>query len=172
MGMFDYVNYSCKCPVCDANVTGFQTKDCERQGLTKTLDDVNTFYAPCTVCNTWIEFKRISGAKSDFRENLMNSLPKLFTSIIGVLDENKKENADVKIQLISLLNQMNSESQIQNFIMSYHPIEDGSEPINLEMPSYTVTNKTVNRTINADNVTIDKLADILSTLIDDLQGDE
>jgi hypothetical protein len=36
------------------------------------------------------------------------------------------------------------------------------------IPAYTVTNKTVDRVINADDVTLDEVADVLATLIDDL----
>lgn len=38
------------------------------------------------------------------------------------------------------------------------------------IPSYSVTNKTVDRVINADDVTLDEVADVLSTLIDDLSA--
>lgn len=38
------------------------------------------------------------------------------------------------------------------------------------IPAYTVTNKTIDRVINADDVTLDEVADVLGTLIDDLSA--
>lgn len=38
------------------------------------------------------------------------------------------------------------------------------------IPSYSVTNKTIDRAINADDVTLDEVADVLGTLIDDLSA--
>jgi len=44
MGMFDWVNYECVCPVCHNKVDGFQS------------DEVDNFYSSCRVCGAWIEF--------------------------------------------------------------------------------------------------------------------
>lgn len=38
------------------------------------------------------------------------------------------------------------------------------------IPAYTVTNSTADRVINADDVTLDEVADVLTTLINDLQS--
>ena len=56
MGMFDYVNFECECPICGEKVIGFQTK--EGPLLLETLEplDVNNFYSNCSTCGAWIEF--------------------------------------------------------------------------------------------------------------------
>jgi hypothetical protein len=55
MGMFDWVNYSCDCPVCGELVEGFQSKDshCLLDNLNPT--DVDNFYTSCDGCGSWIE---------------------------------------------------------------------------------------------------------------------
>ena len=57
MGMFDYVNYECTCPVCHSKIGGFQSKsgDC----LLETLEpsEVTNFYSSCNKCGCWIDFK-------------------------------------------------------------------------------------------------------------------
>ena len=58
MGMFDYVNYNCECPVCGTQVTDFQSKDgdCLLERVEPT--DVSYFYASCRGCGAWISFSR------------------------------------------------------------------------------------------------------------------
>ncbi len=56
MGMFDVIDYKMKCPVCGNEVSGFQSKD---KGCTLSklkLWQVDNFYAPCDICEAWIEF--------------------------------------------------------------------------------------------------------------------
>lgn len=68
MGMFDNVNFKCKCPVCGEAVNDFQTK--EGPCLLETLEplEVDNFYALCNNCDAWIEFTFISPDK-DKRPN-------------------------------------------------------------------------------------------------------
>ena len=56
MGMFDYVNYECVCPVCHAKVDGFQSKSgsCTMGKLDPA--EVMNFYASCEKCGCWINF--------------------------------------------------------------------------------------------------------------------
>jgi len=58
MGMFDYVDFECKCPNCGAYVDGFQTKNsnCELDTLKPWI--VNNFYSSCSECGAWIEYTR------------------------------------------------------------------------------------------------------------------
>ena len=58
MGMFDYVDFECICPLCKSKVTGFQSKDgaCMLDNLK--IWDVRNFYSHCSGCWLWIEFKR------------------------------------------------------------------------------------------------------------------
>ena len=55
MGMFNYVNYECVCPVCHAKVDGFQTKDGELQLDTVEPTSVPNFYSTCGKCGCWLE---------------------------------------------------------------------------------------------------------------------
>ena len=63
MGMFDWVDYECRCDICKAKVTGFQSKDGNC-----TLDHVspftvNEFYSSCSKCGSWItigKFAKVS----------------------------------------------------------------------------------------------------------------
>lgn len=56
MGMFDYINYECQCPVCHTKVSGFQSKDgdCMMDEIEPTK--VNHFYSICKKCGCWIAF--------------------------------------------------------------------------------------------------------------------
>ena len=55
MGMFDYVDYTCKCPKCGAEVTGFQTKSGECTLSTISPEKAGYFYSSCEECDAWIE---------------------------------------------------------------------------------------------------------------------
>ena len=57
MGMFDSINYTCKCPVCGHDVTDFQSKDGECTLVTLQPEEVGYFYCGCNVCSIWIEFE-------------------------------------------------------------------------------------------------------------------
>ena len=57
MGMFDYVNYECICPVCKSKVSGFQTKDGDCVLDTLQPTSVLHFYSSCDKCGCWIDFK-------------------------------------------------------------------------------------------------------------------
>lgn len=57
MGMFDYVNYECVCPVCHSKVTGFQSKSGESDLKTVEPTNVSNFYAACKQCGCWIDYK-------------------------------------------------------------------------------------------------------------------
>lgn len=56
MGMYDNVNYECRCPNCGETVTGFQSKDgpCEL-GMIE-VSEAHNFYTDCHHCDEWIEF--------------------------------------------------------------------------------------------------------------------
>ena len=56
MGMFDYVNYECTCPVCHNKVDGFQSKrgSCEMEKIEPS--QVDNFYSSCGKCGCWIDF--------------------------------------------------------------------------------------------------------------------
>ena len=63
MGMFDYVDYECTCPVCHSKVDGFQSKDGECW-LNKVLPgEVSNFYSSCKQCGCWIEFNEQENGK-------------------------------------------------------------------------------------------------------------
>lgn len=56
MGMFDWVDFETKCPICGEKVTGFQSQDGECSFATLKVTDVRSFYSSCDACDTWIEF--------------------------------------------------------------------------------------------------------------------
>lgn len=58
VGMFDWINYECDCPVCGKKVDGFQSKDGDCQLETIEPATVNHFYTDCTGCDSWMDFKR------------------------------------------------------------------------------------------------------------------
>ena len=59
MGMFDYVDTEgpVKCPKCDADVEGFQTKSTECTMSTVHWSETSNFYSLCA-CGHWVEFTR------------------------------------------------------------------------------------------------------------------
>lgn len=63
MGMYDYIVYSCKCPVCGDIVTRFQSKDGDRMLSKLKPYKVKNFYTSCDICNTWIKFETIKKDK-------------------------------------------------------------------------------------------------------------
>lgn len=58
MGMFDWIDYECVCPICRSKVDGFQSKDgvCELEHLKP--QDVEEFYSSCKKCGSWLEFEK------------------------------------------------------------------------------------------------------------------
>ena len=63
--MFNEVNFSMTCPICEAEVNGFQTKEGNLLLDNVEPDSVNNFYSNCDNCfssgvNTWIEYSRTS----------------------------------------------------------------------------------------------------------------
>lgn len=60
MGMFDHIDFSCPCPFCEKEVSGFQSKDGPCQLETLKPWEVTNFYAGCRHCKSWIEFIRDS----------------------------------------------------------------------------------------------------------------
>lgn len=56
MGMFDYVNFETKCPVCGNILKGFQTKDAGNDLECVEFWEVDKFYDSCEICGTWVEF--------------------------------------------------------------------------------------------------------------------
>lgn len=68
MGMFDDIRYEMDCPMCGANLRGFQSKDgdCALQKLTpaELAEQADPgiaygveFYTMCDDCKTWVEVK-------------------------------------------------------------------------------------------------------------------
>ena len=60
MGMFNYVDYECECPVCGETVTGFKTHD----GLNLDMrhvapQSVYSFTANCRNCEAYLAFNRV-----------------------------------------------------------------------------------------------------------------
>jgi len=55
MGMFDYINYTTKCPSCGEELKGFQSKDGPCTLSTLEPYDVKNFYTSCSNCHTWVE---------------------------------------------------------------------------------------------------------------------
>ena len=58
MGMFDYINYECVCPVCKNKIDGFQSKDSDCVLDMLETEEVNNFYKLCDFCGVWVEFFR------------------------------------------------------------------------------------------------------------------
>ena len=56
MGMFDYVDYECVCPVCKSKVSGFQSKDGDCMMETLNPLSLHSFYTSCEQCGCWIQF--------------------------------------------------------------------------------------------------------------------
>ena len=57
MGMYDNVTYECACPVCNAQVSGFQSKDKGCRLEVFEPRQVSNFYSSCDKCGCWIEFQ-------------------------------------------------------------------------------------------------------------------
>jgi len=70
MGMFDYVNYSCKCPNCNHTMEDFQTKDMECDLIVVEIENVDNFYDFCSECDCRVEFCRID--KERFERTILN----------------------------------------------------------------------------------------------------
>lgn len=56
MGLFDYINFSTKCPNCSAIVSGFQSKDSGCMLQTLEPWTVRNFYTSCSICKTCLEY--------------------------------------------------------------------------------------------------------------------
>lgn len=56
MGIFNYVDFKCKCPKCGETVADFQTKDGDLFLDTVNYGEVHNFYSSCDKCRVWIEF--------------------------------------------------------------------------------------------------------------------
>jgi len=57
MGMFDWVNYGCKCPKCGELVDGFQSKDRDFP-MCENVDpsEVRELYSNCKKCKKFLHF--------------------------------------------------------------------------------------------------------------------
>lgn len=59
MGLFDWVEFKYKCPICGAEIGEWQSKDGECYlNVIKDFRDVNEFHDICKRCNTWLSFRR------------------------------------------------------------------------------------------------------------------
>lgn len=56
MGMFDWIDFKCECPLCGHEVVGFQSKDGPCQLDTLKPWEVRNFYSGCVECGGWVEF--------------------------------------------------------------------------------------------------------------------
>lgn len=56
MGIFDYVNFKCKCPKCGEPITDFQTKNSGCSFSMLEYYEVDNFYSNCDKCNLWVDF--------------------------------------------------------------------------------------------------------------------
>ena len=54
MGMFDYIDYECRCPNCECMLNDFQSKDgpCGLEILEPYM--VDSFYTRCKGCGFWV----------------------------------------------------------------------------------------------------------------------
>jgi hypothetical protein len=59
MGMYDYVTYKSKCPVCETDIHEFQSKDGDCLLEVIDISTVENFYTICDnpMCESWIEYK-------------------------------------------------------------------------------------------------------------------
>lgn len=73
MGMFDWVEYECECPVCGKTLNEFQSKsgDCTLSRVKP--EDVNKWYDFCNKCGAWVEFE---WQKHPSKEPIMTFEPK------------------------------------------------------------------------------------------------
>jgi hypothetical protein len=55
MGMFDYVRYSAKCPICEGLITEWQSKSGPCRMDTLEPWQVDSFHAPCSRCHAWVD---------------------------------------------------------------------------------------------------------------------
>jgi hypothetical protein len=66
MGVFDYINFECDCPICGARIKEFQSKDSDCSLDILEPEEVDNWYSLCDRCENYVEFgwKRIirSGA--------------------------------------------------------------------------------------------------------------
>ena len=89
MGMFDYVNFECVCPVCKSKVDGFQTKDgdCVLDVVEPT--EVSNFYSSCGKCGCWIDYT----AKPVKLTNFIQTVKGKHNKTVGrvILHEHTKE---------------------------------------------------------------------------------
>jgi hypothetical protein len=74
VGMFDYINYECVCPVCRSKVTGFQSKGGDCQLDTLEPQQVSRFYSSCGNCGCWINFDRIPLPVENFTRTVEGKL--------------------------------------------------------------------------------------------------
>ena len=106
MGMFDYVDFECICPVCLNHVTGFQTKDKYNVLETVKPQELCNFYTTCDKCGSWIEFTRNEEGRFvryvyDKQNNQLKEYDKLIITLQKsgnkYTDILKKETSDLPI---------------------------------------------------------------------------
>ena len=105
MGMFDYINFECKCPKCGTLVKGFQSKDGPSCMVKLEPWTVNRFYSSCKVCNRWIEYVRLPQGDSgiDRIVNFVNEGYQAYTLLKTILDLDTITE-DAKKEIKDLLN--------------------------------------------------------------------
>lgn len=65
MGMFDWVDFTTKCPKCSKLVEGFQSKEGPCELYTIKPWQLSNFYAGCDGCGAWIEYSHNGGPESE-----------------------------------------------------------------------------------------------------------
>ncbi len=83
MGLYDNVNFECKCPGCGNTVVGFQTKDLACQLETVETANLLHWYAWCQECGLWIDVENkpvktevVITPREFFAPNELNPYPK------------------------------------------------------------------------------------------------
>ena len=64
MGMYDHVDFEVKCPHCEHQVTGFQTKSGDNVLECISPVGLDEFYSECDHCKTWLIYRWDDALKS------------------------------------------------------------------------------------------------------------
>ena len=85
MGMYDYVNYECQCPVCRSGVMrDFQSKDGERMLIRIEPKNISNFYSHCSICGAFVEFIKQSDGKWLRRVSKRGEVQKAFDKSVSI----------------------------------------------------------------------------------------
>jgi hypothetical protein len=111
MGMFDWVRFETKCPICNEKVKGFQTKDLECMLSTVPTCDIDNFYTICSNkdCKEWIEYNKHE-EENEFElispsKEIQEAISKINSNTDAILQSRHNEEAVVKYCKFFLKNQ-------------------------------------------------------------------